>query len=452
MATFADLFAQRPDSRDAFAQQLMQALRVNDIQMAPPTEEDIRLAGEGSVASPTYSSAALDAFFGGAGSFVGPGWSKPGYYFTGPTMYDPYQTNNHVGRWTGNIGADGSVSGLRWINDSTNTTFLDRVGQALPYIGGALALGGAAGFGPLGGFSGATPGAAAGAAGGVSAGEIAGAAGMPELGLAAQTGGAGWAAPITASQVSSLGPAATWGDKLGYLTQGLGGAAAAGSGGSSWLKPLLQLAPAAGLALGGNPSLPAVPTTDPQANIDANVAKINDLFATDKRDPIYKSIYDNSYGLQSSRLDENRQDTLRKLRFGLARSGLTGGSAQVDAQGLEQRAFGRALADASSAAQGQADEVRANDEKTRLNLIAQMRAGLDSADATQSALAQMADNANAARAQTRYDALDSYMGAVAPTINNFQVRSGQQAAQQLYNTRFPQNRISLSGRSGTIVG
>jgi hypothetical protein len=44
------------------------------------------------------------------------------------------------------------------------------------------------------------------------------------------------------------------------------------------------------------------------------------------------------------------------------------------------------------------------------------------------------------------------MGAVAPTINNFQVRSGQQAAQQLYNTRFPQNRISLSGRSGTIVG
>jgi hypothetical protein len=369
-------------------------------------------------------------------------------------MYDPYQTNNHVGRWTGNIGADGSVSGLRWINDSTNTTFLDRVGQALPYIGGALALGGAAGFGPLGGFSGATPGAAAGAAGGVSAGEIAGAAGMPELGLAAQTGGAGWAAPITASQVSSLGPAATWGDKLTYLTQGLGGAAAgaAGSGGSSLLNSALRLAPLAGLALGGKPAPVPTTATDPQANIDAGVKSINDLFANDKRAPIYKQIYDDSYGLQSSRLDENRQDTLRKLRFGLARGGLTGGSADVSAHGLEQREFGRALSDASTAAQGQADQVRANDEKTRLNLIAQMRAGLDSADATQSALTQMADNANAARAQTRYDALDSYMGAVAPTINNFQVRSGQQAAQQLYNTRFPQNRISLSGRSGTIVG
>jgi hypothetical protein len=278
---------------------------------------------------------------------------------------------------------------------------------------------------------------------------------MPELGLAAQTGGAGWAAPITASQVSSLGPAATWGDKLTYLTQGLGGAAAGaagGAGGSNWLTSALRLAPLAGLALGGKPSIPNPPATDPQANIDAGVKSINDLFANDKRAPIYKQIYDDSYGLQSSRLDENRQDTLRKLRFGLARGGLTGGSADVSAHGLEQREFGRALSDASTAAQGQADQVRANDEKTRLNLIAQMRAGLDSADAMQSALTQMADNANAARAQTRYDALDSYMGAVAPTINNFQVRSGQQAAQQLYNTRFPQNRISLSGRSGTIVG
>ena len=96
--------------------------------------------------------------------------------------------------------------------------------------------------------------------------------------------------------------------------------------------------------------------------------------------------------------------------------------------------------------------MRANDEKTRLNLIAQMRAGMDSADATQSALTQMADNANAARSQTRYDALDSYMGAVAPTIQNFNTRTGQQMARDIYNTRFPQNRISLSGRSGTIVG
>ena len=326
--------------------------------------------------------------------------------------------------------ADGSLSDVRAEKPDDNSwSGFDKLlmGAGLAGIGYAAApalMGGA--------------GAAGGAAGGT--GLTIGAGGQTGLTL-----GAAGATGVTAPAGFTLAP------EIG-ASLGAAGAGAAGSGGSSLLNSALRLAPLAGLALGGKPAPVPTTATDPQANIDAQIKSINDLFATDQRAPIYQQVYNDSYGLQSSRLDENRQDALRKLRFGLARSGLTTGSADVSAHGLEQREFGRALSDASTAAQGQADQVRANDEKTRLNLIAQMRAGLDSADATQSALAQMADNANAARAQTRYDALDSYMGAVAPTIQNFQVRSGQQAAQQLYNTRFPQNRISLSGRSGTIVG
>ncbi len=475
--TYNDLLASRPGSRDAFAQQLMQMLsgvKLNAPGPQAPLDPNMD-PSMGPLMPPSYQADILDQLFGAGNYRVNQNlFNQPGYSFDSGQLRDPYQSNNHVGRWLGQIDANGNLGGLRWENDSTTGGFVDRIGEFANDWGPALVLAaataGAGGFAGLGG-GGVGAGAIEGAvgipelglvpqtglgAGGVGAAEIAAAAGLPELGLVPQTGlgGAGWAAPISASPISSLGPAATWGDKLTYLTQGLGGAAAgaAGAGGSSWLTQAARLAPLAGLALGGKPSLPNPPATDPQANIDAGVKSINDLFANDKRAPIYKQVYDDSYGLQSSRLDENRQDTLRKLRFGLARGGLTGGSADVNAHGLEQREFGRALSDASTAAQGQADQVRANDEKTRLNLIAQMRAGLDSADATQSALTQMADNANAARAQTRYDALDSYMGAVAPTINNFQVRSGQQAAQQLYNTRFPQNRISLSGRSGTIVG
>lgn len=327
--------------------------------------------------------------------------------------------------------ADGSLSDVRAEKPDDNSwSGFDKLlmGAGLAGIGYAAApalMGGA--------------GAAGGAAGGT--GLTIGAGGQTGLTL-----GAAGATGVTAPAGFMLAP------EIGASLGAAGAGAAGGAGGWKLLNTALRLAPLAGLALGGKPAPVPTTTTDPQANIDAGVKSINDLFATDKRAPIYQQVYNDSYGLQSSRLDENRQDALRKLRFGLARSGLTSGSADVSAHGLEQREFGRALSDASTAAQGQADQVRANDEKTRLNLIAQMRAGLDSADATQSALTQMADNANAARAQTRYDALDSYMGAVAPTINNFQVRSGQQAAQQLYNTRFPQNRISLSGRSGTIVG
>ena len=400
-----------------------------------------------------YRSALLDQLFGQGGWSITPGGQSDGYNtpaasFRTRTMADPTSATGHPGSWVGSIDpSTGQLTGLQWINEDKSSGFLgntwDKIGATLTSpIGGPLAV--------L-----AAPyvfGSAFGAAGAPSAADIAAAAGQPELGMVGQTAGV----PITASQPSWVaGVGSTAGMTPGQIAgaESLAGAGAAAGAGSNWLSTAMRAAPLATLGMGGSPSVPNAPAgPDPQKALDEQIGKINALFAPDKRDPIYKQVYDNSYGLQSSRLNENREDTLKKLRFGLARTGLTGGSAQVDAQGLEQRSFGRALADASTAAQGQADEVRANDEKTRLNLIAQMRAGLDSADATQSALTQMADSANAARAQTRYDALDSYMGAVAPTINNFQVRSGQQAAQQLYNTRFPQNRISLSGRSGTIVG
>lgn len=510
MATFAELYGARPASRDEFSQQLVAALNglglpgmdqaareraLNEFFGYSNAEPQPFRAQPSVGLTPLYDVLSIPEDGQRVGDWVGDdvtgyrqlteadvyGQRTPiGYSFVGGNLNDPYQSNNHSGNWNFDMDAAGNVTGAKWTNNSTGGWLVNN-GWMIPL---ALATAGAAGMLGGGGAAGAAEGAAAagGAAEGAAAAGAAGAAPISAssptwlagygstagltpaqiasvqaslaAGGAGAAGAAGWAAPISASPISSLGPAATWGDKLTYLTQGLGGAAAgaAGSGGSSLLNSALRLAPLAGLALGGKPSIPNPPATDPQANIDAGVKSINDLFATDKRAPIYQQVYNDSYGLQSSRLNENRQDALRKLRFGLARSGLTTGSADVSAHGLEQREFGRALSDASTAAQGQADQVRANDEKTRLNLIAQMRAGLDSADATQSALTQMADNANAARAQTRYDALDSYMGAVAPTINNFQVRSGQQAAQQMYNTRFPQNRISLSGRSGTIVG
>ncbi len=165
------------------------------------------------------------------------------------------------------------------------------------------------------------------------------------------------------------------------------------------------------------------------------------------REPVYGQVRDDIYGLQSNRLNENREDTLRKLRFGLARTGLTGGSADVSAQGMEQRQFGRALMDASQSAQAAADEVRANDERTRLNLISQMRAGLDSGNATQNALAQMSSNVNEARGRTNYAAVDNYAQAMQPALARYQILSGQEQARRNYQPLYPMAKPN----NGTII-
>jgi hypothetical protein len=190
-------------------------------------------------------------------------------------------------------------------------------------------------------------------------------------------------------------------------------------------------------------------------NLALRIAELNRLFGIvgrpgdnpSERTPIYDRVRDDVYGLQANRLNENREDTLRKLRFGLARTGLTGGSADVSAQGLEQREFGRALMDASNTAQSAADEVRANDERTRLNLISQMRSGLDAGNATQNALSQMASNVDAAKGATNYAAVDSYAQAMQPALARYQILSGHQQAQRQYQPQYPIARPS----SGTII-
>lgn len=400
---------------------------VSDIS---PYQYAASVGADGPTMATGYRSPALDQALAGMGYGyqITPIEQQPG------SVYDPNSPNYTVrlhfddGDYFVPIGPGGAAGDARYKTNSGGN-FLERtVGENIGWlgpllVGGAAALGGGA-FGAAGGASGSTAGAP------ISASSPSWVAGI------------GSTAGMTPAQIAGA--------------EGLLGAGGAAAGGSGVLSALRQWGPTAmmagGLAAGGG-GLPAQPPpTDHQAELDAAIKGINDLFATDKRSPVYQQVYDDVYGLQSSRLNENREDTLRKLRFGLARTGLTGGSAAVGAHGTEQREFGRALSDASNVAQGASDEVRSNDERTRLNLIAQMRSGLDSADATQSALTQMADNANAARSGLRYDALDSYMGAITPTIDNLQIRSGRQAANTLYNERYPQNRVSLSGRSGQIVG
>lgn len=248
--TYNDLLASRPGTRDAFAQQLMQML-----QGLKPTTYTYRGANpDGNSVEPEvdltgYRADILDQLFGGADkggytlNLISEAQPSDGYTFSTGQLRDPYQSNNHVGRWYGRIDANGNLTGLRWKNDSTTRSLVDRIGNFATDWGPALVLAaataGAGGFAGLGGGASAAPAAqgaslgqelareiaygaigeapafgyselmygAAGAAGGAAASDIASAAGQPELGLAPQTAGAesaAGAAPISASTPSTV--------------------------------------------------------------------------------------------------------------------------------------------------------------------------------------------------------------------------------------------------------
>lgn len=366
-----------------------------------------------------------------------------GSYYSGLTELttDP---SGRPGMYVGDFGPDGSLQGVRWKEDRTSWT--DRALSIAPALVLAAAAAGAGGFLPgTGGEAAASGSTAAGAAGGAGGS-------LPSLGgIDLASAGAVNLPGGTTAMMAGAKPAAFMGAGgfLGGLTP------AAGSAAGGWLSNLLpggvkatdvaKLTPLMG-GMGGAPSAPNVPVQDTgEAALQDSIGKINSLFGD--RSGLYDQVRKDVYDLQSSRLGERREDTLRKLRFGAARTGLTGGSVDVSNKGLEQREFGRALMDASNTAQGRADEMRANDEKTRLNLIAQMRSGLGSADATQSALATMQDNLTAARNDQRFDAIDAYSGAVAPAIERFGVQQGRARANEDYGRIYR----SPSSYTGTLT-
>lgn len=174
---------------------------------------------------PGYSiSGGEPVFGGGEGGLSG---FAP-FTFNSAVMPDPAQTNRHAGRWSGTLDPQtGKISGLQWINESTTGGFLPDLltdyGWAIP-----LAFAGAGAAGMLGGAPGA----------GLSAGAIEGAVGLPELGLATQTGLGGSMTLPTAGLgglMEGVAPALPSGTGLGLT----GGAGTGISGGALTGSPLL---------------------------------------------------------------------------------------------------------------------------------------------------------------------------------------------------------------------
>ncbi len=110
--------------------------------------------------------------------------------------------------------------------------------------------------------------------------------------------------------------------------------------------------------------------------------------------------------------DINRQKTVndRRLKFSTARSGLTGGSADVDSRRTLGEDYQTGVLNAENRAQGALSDLQGQDEQSRLNLLSMIRAGLDSTTAAARAGSAMRVNAQGAQATSMADGLGDMFG------------------------------------------
>ena len=101
-------------------------------------------------------------------------------------------------------------------------------------------------------------------------------------------------------------------------------------------------------------------------NIQDSMASIKDVFGG--RAPTYDALKGESFKLNERRLNELQTDAGRNLNFSLARAGNTGGSVEVDKNRELAEKMGLGVGQAEIFAQGQADQLKAQDDALKSSL------------------------------------------------------------------------------------
>jgi hypothetical protein len=157
-------------------------------------------------------------------------------------------------------------------------------------------------------------------------------------------------------------------------------------------------APSIGNYLGGQPATRKVlDTVRYNAAVQAAKAKADALKgAAQKRESLYSKIGDDAKATALLDLNKDREDTERELGFMLARQGLSGGSRDIDVNREILDTNQQGILKATNLGLQIANDARSNDDKTRVNLINSIRAGLDQGSAQQQAYEGMRNNAASA--------------------------------------------------------
>lgn len=150
-----------------------------------------------------------------------------------------------------------------------------------------------------------------------------------------------------------------------------------------------------------------------QAAIALGTERVNKVFDSPERG---KQLEDFLAALRERYTDDaNRQKRTadRRLKFSMARSMLTGGSAAVDANRNLGEEYVRGLLDAENTALETQGRLRAQDEASRMDILSMIRQGLDATTAANRAGAAMRANAQIAEGGAFADGLGDIFGGTA---------------------------------------
>lgn len=188
-----------------------------------------------------------------------------------------------------------------------------------------------------------------------------------------------------------------------------------------------------------------------QAQINQTTSQINALFDSPERQAQISDFQRAMQDLYQQDLARQHEGASRDLKFALARSGLTGGSRQVDANRDLGEMYQRGVLEAERKAQGAAANLRGEDERARANLTSMAMTGLSATNAANQAASAMRTSLEGARAGAMADSLGDLFGGIAEVRRRSEEDAARRRADNLYTSMYGPYWSQFSG-FGTAGG
>ena len=166
-----------------------------------------------------------------------------------------------------------------------------------------------------------------------------------------------------------------------------------------------------------------------QENINRSVGQINQIYGSPQREADINDFLGATRSFYGNELERQKGSADRSLKFAMARSGLTGGSASVDANRTLGENYQQGILNADRLAQSAASDLRSADEQSRMNLISLAQSGADTTTGAAQAASALRTNLGGANAQLKADALGNVFGGLA----NIYTKSQETAAERRGN-------------------
>jgi hypothetical protein len=171
--------------------------------------------------------------------------------------------------------------------------------------------------------------------------------------------------------------------------------------------------------------------TQRQNQIQQSIGQINSAYSSPQRQAQYDQYGNNLNKYYTGQVNDQEGVNARNLKFAMARSGLTGGSAAVDSNTQLQKDYSKGLLQASQQAQAGKSALQQSDTAAKNQQISLAEQGAyTGAIPTQTAQIQQA-NLSAAGNYGNANALGNLFGGTANIYANEQTAAANRRAQQL---------------------